>query len=79
MTPDTSRWVVSSKRFTISRSCSTFAPGNLKATSDNPDYKALVNYWIDSKYALRYSGGLVPDVYHILTKVRDTVYVWEID
>jgi sedoheptulose-bisphosphatase len=30
--------------------------------------RALVNYWIENKYTLRYSGGLVPDVYHILIK-----------
>ena len=46
----------------------TFAPGNLRASADNSAYHALVNYWIESKYTLRYSGGLVPDVYHILIK-----------
>ena len=46
----------------------TFAPGNLRATADNSAYRALVNYWIENKYTLRYSGGLVPDVYHILLK-----------
>jgi sedoheptulose-bisphosphatase len=46
----------------------TFAPGNLRATADNERYRNLVNYWIDNKYTLRYSGGLVPDVYHILLK-----------
>lgn len=61
-------WVVSIPRFVIKPACRTFAPGNLRATSDNPQYKALVNYWIDNKYTLRYSGGLVPDVYHILIK-----------
>lgn len=25
-------------------------------------------FWISNKYTLRYSGGLVPDVYHILIK-----------
>jgi hypothetical protein len=60
---------VSNKKFLIRRSCNTFAPGNLKATADNIDYRALVTYWIDNKYTLRYSGGLVPDIYHILTKV----------
>jgi Fructose-1-6-bisphosphatase, C-terminal domain len=63
------RWIVSNKKFQIRRSCNTFAPGNLKATADNAEYKALVSYWIDNKYTLRYSGGLVPDVYHILIKV----------
>jgi sedoheptulose-bisphosphatase len=26
-------------------------------------YDELVKYWMESKYTLRYSGGLVPDVY----------------
>lgn len=30
--------------------------------------RALVDHWIQNKLTLRYSGGLVPDVYHILTK-----------
>lgn len=61
-------WFVTVPRITIAPSCKTFAPGNLRATSDNAAYKSLVDYWIAQKYTLRYSGGLVPDVYHILVK-----------
>jgi sedoheptulose-bisphosphatase len=66
MMPD--RWTVSIPKFTIAPKAKTFAPGNLRATFDNEKYKTLVNYWIENKYTLRYSGGLVPDVYHILIK-----------
>lgn len=45
-----------------------FAPANLRAAADNPRYKALVGEWIESQYSLRYSGGMVPDVHHILCK-----------
>jgi sedoheptulose-bisphosphatase len=62
------RWIVSVPKFEIASKAKTFAPGNLRATSDNPQYRDLVNYWIENKYTLRYSGGLVPDVYHILIK-----------
>ena len=34
--------------------------------------RALVDFWIENKYTLRYSGGLVPDVYHILAKGQVT-------
>jgi len=68
LTMHPSCWVVSKPKLTITPKCKTFAPGNLRATSDNPGYKQLVDYWIDNKYTLRYSGGLVPDVYHILIK-----------
>ncbi len=61
-------WKVSRPKFDVAHAGKTFAPGNLRATSDNAGYKALVDYWIDHKYTLRYSGGLVPDVYHILVK-----------
>jgi sedoheptulose-bisphosphatase len=33
-----------------------FAPGNLRATSDNAQYKALFNYWVGERYTLRYTG-----------------------
>lgn len=66
MGPDA--WFVSKPRLTIAPKAKTFAPGNLRATADNPGYNALVNHWIQNKYTLRYSGGLVPDVYHILIK-----------
>lgn len=44
------------------------APGNLRATNDNPKYDALVKHWIQQRYTLRYSGGMVPDVYHMFAK-----------
>jgi len=68
LTMDPNEWVVTNKRYSISQACTTFAPGNLKATADNPQYKKLISYWMDNGYTLRYSGGLVPDIYHILTK-----------
>jgi len=45
-----------------------FAPGNLRAIQDNPGYKALHDYWLENKYQLRYTGGMVPDVNQILVK-----------
>ncbi|CAN0388308.1 unnamed protein product [Ectocarpus fasciculatus] len=62
------RWQLTTPQFNIREECKTFAPGNLRATSDHENYSTLVSYWMDNKYTLRYSGGLVPDVYHILHK-----------
>lgn len=45
-----------------------FAPGNLRACAKSPAYKKLLNYWLEKQYTLRYSGGMVPDVSHILKK-----------
>ena len=47
-----------------------FAPGNLRATFDNPAYERLVNYYLGEKYTLRYTGGMVPDVFQILVKEK---------
>jgi fructose-1,6-bisphosphatase len=45
-----------------------FAPGNLRATAINKKYLELVNAYIAEKRTLRYSGGMVPDLHHILSK-----------
>lgn len=45
-----------------------FAPGNLRACAENPAYQELVNTWIQERYTLRYSGGMVPDINQILLK-----------
>ncbi|KAK7311260.1 hypothetical protein RJT34_09281 [Clitoria ternatea] len=47
-----------------------FSPGNLRATSDNPDYAKLIDYYIREKYTLRYTGGMVPDVNQIIVKEK---------
>eukprot|EP00195_Chlamydomonas_chlamydogama_P016177 CAMPEP_0202894988 /NCGR_PEP_ID=MMETSP1392-20130828/4268_1 /ASSEMBLY_ACC=CAM_ASM_000868 /TAXON_ID=225041 /ORGANISM="Chlamydomonas chlamydogama, Strain SAG 11-48b" /LENGTH=387 /DNA_ID=CAMNT_0049579851 /DNA_START=53 /DNA_END=1216 /DNA_ORIENTATION=- len=47
-----------------------FAPGNLRATFDNPAYERLVNFYLGEKYTLRYTGGMVPDVFQIIVKEK---------
>jgi len=64
------RWDLSRDRVTIQPDGKVFAPGNLRATNDNSQYDALVRYWIENRYTLRYSGGMVPDVYHIFAKSK---------
>lgn len=49
-----------------------YAPANLRSAVENPEYQKLMQYWMGNKYTLRYSGGMVPDVHHILTKVSFT-------
>lgn len=44
------------------------APGNLRATQDNPGYAELFNYWNANTYQLRYTGGMVPDVNQLMVK-----------
>ncbi|KAH9884004.1 hypothetical protein F4778DRAFT_578453 [Xylariomycetidae sp. FL2044] len=45
-----------------------FAPANLRAAADDERYMRLVTHFVTNKYTLRYSGGLVPDVVHVLVK-----------
>jgi sedoheptulose-bisphosphatase len=47
-----------------------FSPGNLRATYDNPEYEKLISYYIGEKYTLRYTGGMVPDVFQIIVKEK---------
>ncbi len=68
ITMNNDEWYMTKESFSIDKNNKYYSPGNLAATVENQDYKRVVNYWLDSKYKLRYSGGLVPDVYHILIK-----------
>lgn len=43
-----------------------FSPGNLRATFDNPNYERLISHYIGEKYTLRYTGGMVPDVFQVI-------------
>ena len=45
-----------------------FAPGNLRAAAERTDYLQLINGWVKNGLTLRYSGGMVPDINHILLK-----------
>ena len=46
----------------------TYAPGNLRAVVDTPAYRKMMNIWLDEGHTLRYSGGMVPDIHHMLIK-----------
>mmetsp|Transcript_34411 Transcript_34411/g.63254 ORF Transcript_34411/g.63254 Transcript_34411/m.63254 type:complete len:369 (-) Transcript_34411:117-1223(-) len=65
---DRSHWEVSREDVKLQPSKKVFAPGNLRATNDNSKYDALVKHWISERYTLRYTGGMVPDVYHMFAK-----------
>lgn len=59
---------VTREHLTVSASGHYFAPGNLRATAQREDYAVLMQGWMRDQYTLRYSGGMVPDVNHILLK-----------
>jgi len=61
-------WICSKDRVQISEEAKIFSPANLRAAQDVPGYKKLIDHYMDNRYTLRYSGGLVPDVYQQFTK-----------
>lgn len=65
-----SRWIISHDRLNISkdRMSNIFSPGNLRSASDNKTYQNAIVKYIEDGYTLRYTGGLVIDVYQILIK-----------
>lgn len=70
LTGEASKWEVSRESIILQSTGKVFAPGNLRASNDNEKYKALIQYWISERYTLRYSGGMVPDVYHMFAKSK---------
>lgn len=61
-------WEVSEEKVELTGEKNYFAPGNLRACKSRPDYFDLVQWYISQQYTLRYSGGMVPDINHILKK-----------
>jgi len=61
-------WICSRTKIEIAEDCKIFAPANLRAAQEVPGYKKLVDHFMTERYTLRYSGGLVPDVYQQFTK-----------
>lgn len=62
-----SSWQLQRDNITIQEK-PVFAPANMRAAAGNDEYQQLVQYWMAKSYTLRYSGGMVPDIHHILTK-----------
>jgi len=61
-------WICTKSKIQISEDSKIFSPANLRAAKEVPGYKRLVDHFMDNRYTLRYSGGLVPDVYQQFTK-----------
>ena len=61
-------WLCSRDKIEIAEESKIFAPANMRAAQDLPEYSELINYWMTNRYTLRYSGGLVPDICQQFTK-----------
>jgi sedoheptulose-bisphosphatase len=62
-------WICTRQKIQIRPdNCRIFSPANLRATEDLPNYQSLIQYYMSERFTLRYTGGLVPDVYQQFTK-----------
>ena len=61
-------WLCSRDAIEIATESKIFAPANLRAAQEVPEYAKLIEYWMTNKYTLRYTGGLVPDICQQFTK-----------
>lgn len=65
---DVGEFILASEDLTVAETSKYFAPGNLRASIENPKYMNLVQNYILAGRTLRYSGGMVPDLHHMLKK-----------
>merc|ERR1719472_689073 len=61
-------WLCSRDKIEIAEESKIFAPANMRAAQDLPEYGKLIDYWMTNRYTLRYTGGLVPDICQQFTK-----------
>lgn len=65
---DVGEFVLLREHLGVGDCAKNYSPGNLAAVRDNARYRALVNAWLSGTQTLRYSGCMVADVHHILSK-----------
>ena len=65
---DVGEYVLLRENLKISEDTKHYSPGNLRAVSDNDKYRTAMNRWLDGEMTLRYSGCMVADIHHILSK-----------
>jgi sedoheptulose-bisphosphatase len=63
-------WICSRNKIQIGADTKIFSPANLRAAQEVAGYKKLVDHYMTDRYTLRYSGGLVPDIYQQFTKTQ---------
>jgi len=61
-------WICTRHQIQIAPDAKIFSPANLRAAQELPGYQQLVNHYMVNRCTLRYTGGLVPDVYQQFTK-----------
>jgi sedoheptulose-bisphosphatase len=65
---DIGEYVLLREYLGIGDAAKNYSPGNLRAVTDTPPYRQVLNRWLDEELTLRYSGCMVADIHHILAK-----------
>lgn len=61
-------WIASREKIEVGKDAKIFSPANMRAAQDLEGYDSLINSFMSNRYTLRYTGGLVPDIYQQFTK-----------
>ncbi|KAK4151013.1 Sedoheptulose-1,7-bisphosphatase, chloroplastic [Chaetomidium leptoderma] len=61
-------WQVTRPSLTLAPKSRYFSPANLRSANEDPAYMDLLMGYIRGAYTLRYAGGLVPDIVHMLVQ-----------
>lgn len=62
------QWQLTETELTIAKDAKIYAPGNLRAASENKEYLEVMGKWMARGLTLRYTGGLVPDINQLFIK-----------
>lgn len=65
---DTGEFVLLREFLKVTDTAKNFAPGNLGSIMDDKPYHDVFHAWLKDKMTLRYSGCMVADIHHILSK-----------
>jgi fructose-1,6-bisphosphatase I len=64
---DVGEFILLQEHMGIADTAKNYSPGNLSAIHDSAGYKKALDHWLDGM-TLRYSGCMVADIHHILSK-----------
>ncbi|HCI03881.1 MAG: class 1 fructose-bisphosphatase [Candidatus Peribacteraceae bacterium] len=65
---DAGEFILNRENLGISDEASYYSPGNVRDIAEYAPYKKVMDDWIERKMTIRYSGSMVADINHILTK-----------
>jgi len=65
---DVGEYILLESNLGIADEAKNYSPGNLRALNENAGYKKTMDRWLEQQLTLRYSGCMVADIHHILSK-----------